>query len=508
MNDKYMIFTRSMPMKPLFVFDKYHNSKIIECSLAEAVEYVKRENAKVGEELFYYLRSDEWEEGMEQRRNYYRENNEQRDKIIGELVKDTEFLRIEDQVNQELDNNINGFTMPMVVENNAEYKNKLHQTLRNYSEAINKQAFKSEVNLVRDVRIICENIIRSLELSIGNKNEEAEEILADILKMYIQHEFGVSELDRSYAFRGIAPFEKMSNHKSYEDIYSNMMSGELTFYRARVKDKSMNEEIDKLEHIISLPYSKKDKANDLRFSSKGEVCLYLGTTSYVCSLESRWDEVKQDLYMAAFKFNKKGSKLKILNLIVSEPLINGIYNKQIDGDYERELQNIMIKIFPLVIATSFTVKTSDKEREEKYGDEVKYEYLLSQRLIKAIKKANIDGVAYLSRQGVNDLQYPHGVNLAIPMEDINDIKEYSDIYNCIEITKPLLVDKKFIAKEIMGGKESYINMNYKKFHNGTLDLPSIMSEVVYNGESMFYGEVPFSSIDNYLVNQKYHKFNF
>lgn len=507
MNGKYMIFNRRMPTKPLSVYDNYHNSKVIECGLAEAIEYVDRENAKVGGELFYYLCSDEWEERMEQQRNNCIENSEQKNKIISELINDTEFLRKKDQIIQELDNNINGFTMPIEVENNEEYKNKLQQTLRNYSNAIDKQAFKSEINLIRDVRIICEKIIKSLEFSIENKNEEAEGILVDVLKTYINHEFGVSDLDRSYAFRGIAPFEKMNNYKTYEDVYTKMMSGELTFYRARVKDKSLNEKIDKIEHIISLPYSKKNNANDLRFSSKGDVCLYLGTTSYVCSLESRWDESKQNLYMAAFKFNKQGSKLKILNLVVSEPLINGIYNKAIDGEYERELQNIMIKIFPLVIATSFTVKTADIERKEKYKDEVKFEYLLSQRLIKAIKKANIDGVAYLSRQGVDDLQYPHGVNLAIPMNDINEGKEYSDIYDCMEITEPILVDKHLSATEIVGGKESYINKNYMEFHSGDSGLPSIMSKVEYKGKNVFYGKIPFSEIDNYLVNQDYFKFN-
>lgn len=169
---------------------------------------------------------------------------------------------------------------------------------------------------------------------------------------------------------------------------------------------------------------------------------------------------------------------------------------------------MMIKLFPLIIATSFTVKTSDKIRENQYAEDIKYEYLLTQRLIKAMKRAGIDGVAYLSRQGKNDLQYPHGVNLAIPMSDIDEVKEYSDLYRCFEITEPVLVNHNNFNMEAPEIEVSYINKHYSEFqkNHGDSNLPNIMAEVYYEEKSVFYGKTPFSKLDNYLVNQRYNYF--
>lgn len=116
--------------------------------------------------------------------------------------------------------------------------------------------------------------------------------------------------------------------------------------------------------------------------------------------------------------NSIGKKLKILNLTISQALINGVYNK-ICCNYtiRRKIQNTMLKIFPLVIATSFSVNSDEK---------VKYQYLLSQALMREANKNGIDGISYLSMKGENEFQYPKGVNLAIPAIDISEKNNYSE----------------------------------------------------------------------------------
>lgn len=332
MDDKYLIFSRMFYLKPLSVIDKHGNSRVFECTKNEAIKYVEQENQKLEDPLFYYMSIIEWQEKLKQSSGFFEEYDKLKEEISRQLLEDSELQKILDANYQKMDNNINGFSLPISVKNNEEYREKVEQTLMEYLSAINKPAFESENNLISDVKLICDGIINILDLAIAGHDHEAERNLSNLLRMYVNHEFGVSELNKSYAFRGVAPFEKLHSPVASEDHYRKMMSGDLTFFRGRVVDKNKNDEVKKIGDIISLQYSKKHFSRDLRFSSKGEVCLYLGATSYVCGQECRWDKQSQNLYMAAFRFNDQGKKLKILNLAISEPLINGIYHKGLDRD--------------------------------------------------------------------------------------------------------------------------------------------------------------------------------
>ena len=508
MAEKYLIFNRTYPLAPLSQMDKQYNSRHWELNKDEAIKFVKEENEKLGEELFYFLSVPEYKLSVRERLLDAKFSNERDEKIQNILNKSPEYSKLCNMIDVDyakLDNNINGFSLPIAVQNNEEYKKKLQEILEKFISYINKPAFESEKNLIEDVKLICKKIIESLDLAISGQNDKSEAVLAELLKSYINHEFGVSELDKSYAFRGLAPFKELHSVTGKE--YDLMMSSNLSFFRGRTVNKKKNEEVNNLKDICSLSYSEREKANDLRFSSKGEICLYLGTTTYVCSQECRWIKESQDLYMAAFKFNEKGKKLKILNLVISQFLINGIYNNGLDkeNEYKRHLQITMIKLLPLIIATSFTVKTSDEIRKNDYGESIKFEYLLTQRLIKSIQNADIDGIAYLSKQGENDLQYPHGVNLAIPMNDVSENKEYSSLYKCFEITLPILFDENKINKELIGNEVSYINKHYPEYLNSH-SYPWLMSKVYYQGKNIFYGKTPFSKLDNYLINQNFEEF--
>lgn len=255
----------------------------------------------------------------------------------------------------------------------------------------------------------------------------------------------------------------------YNDLYQKMNHQELSFFRVRTREKSDTTDISQIQHILHLPYEKKSFASNMRFSCLGMPCLYLGTTSYVCSRECEWNPEKEDLFAAAFIPNEQGDRLKILNLTISQALINGIYNQLFDeNDLRKRLQLSMLKLFPLVIATSYRVLET--------GRTLKYEYLISQALMKVISTMNIDGIAYLSMKGKNEFQYPHGVNLALPAFDISESNAYSKYCKMFDVTPPVLFDS-----QITDGQDSF------------------MAKVDIDGQHKFYGDTIYADFDNFLV---------
>lgn len=372
-----------------------------------------------------------------------------------------------------------------------------------FKKEINRPAFEKEGNLISDVNNICDKVIDAFHAVKSGNSEEAEKLVSEILEDYKQYPFAVSELNKSYAFRGIAPFEELRPSWGNEKNYENMLSGDLSFFRARVV--GIEEKIHKVEEINYLPYSKRKLSKDMRFSSKGKVCLYLGTTSYVCSEECRWNK-KDNLYLSSFRFNENGKRLKILNLVVLQALMNGMIPREENNIEEKMIHNAMIRVFPLVIATMFTIKTSDEKREKEYNETVKYEYLLSQVLMNVLQKEGIDGVAYLSRQGKDDFQYPQMVCLAIPVIDISSGNEYGDLINCYEMANPVLFNG--FNDNVYFEKKSYINEKWPthlEYEWGKRE--NFNAKVDYGGEEVFYQETPFSRMDDYLVNQNHMKFD-
>lgn len=394
--------------------------------------------------------------------------------------------------NAYLDNNINGFRLPLKVEKNTDYVSELKNIYSRYLKELDKPAFAYEDGLLFEIRETCCGIVQCLDLLIEQKTDMAREKIKGIIKKYISDSFMVSSLDKSYSFRGVAPFEELQN-TGYGNAYKTMNSQELTFFRVRTKKKDDNDDIFSKEHIVHLPYAMKDKANDMRFSRMGVPCLYLGVTSYVCCKECKWNPDIEDMFSAAFVPNEKGKNLSILNLTVSQALINGIFHRGVDaeGGVRKELQMKMLKIFPLVIATSFSIK------EE--GRKIKYEYLISQILMEAIRELNIDGIAYLSMKGKDEFQYPHGVNLALPAWDICEETQYSKYCAMFNMTNPVQFHGQTKWKT-----ESYINAVYKK--KDECGQESFMAKKDVDGQDIFYGETKYGVFDNYLVSQKMERF--
>lgn len=503
MEDKYVIFCKCDPIRPISSTDEKMNNHIIELSKDDAIKLVSEKNKQYGENFYCFEKMNDWQKRLKspQMETFYR----QKDKICADtyeqIMKNDDIRETIEKGYNDIDKNINGFQIPFIADCNEDYEEKLNEKLEAFKkEIVGKPAFKGEGNLVADVSNICDKVIIAFQAAKLGKSEEAEKLVSEILQNYKQYPFAVSELDKSYAFRGLAPFEELRPSWGDKKHYEDMLNGDLSFFRARIV--GTKEKIDEMEEINYLPYSKRLLSKDMRFSSKGKVCLYLGTTSYVCSEECRWNE-KDNLYLSSFKFNEKGKRLKILNLVVLQALMNGIASRVDNNLVAKNIHNAMIRVFPLVIATMFTIKTSDKDRKEKYHETIKYEYLLSQVLMNVLQKEGIDGVAYLSRQGKDDFQFPQMVCLAIPITDINSENEYGDLINCYEMTKPILINDKMHNE-----KKSYINEKWPMYYKQKWDnAENINAKVYYAEQEIFYQETPFSKVDDYMVNQEYLDFD-
>lgn len=470
MKDKYIIVNKKDRYNPLRLMDTNNNSGIL-CfdTEKEAATFLERKYNSID---FCIMAEEDWTNTMQRIVQC---------KLPKDLVEFTNEVSFSSR--EKRDTNINGFVLPILVANNEEYISRLEERLNAFQQEIAAKPCFKEVGLDGEVNKNCNLICLALAELMAGDEELGDAWVAELLKGYEGNKFVISCLDESYAFRGLSPYELLHSPNIEPEHYDEMCKYDLSFYRARVVEKEVS--LSEIVDIISLPFSKRSLSGNLRFSAQGEICLYLGVTSYVCAHECQWDDNDETkaLYVSAFKCNDKGKKLKILNLAISEPLINGI--RHFNTSYHEILQHEMIKVFPLVIATSFTVDHGDENRQ-------KIEYLLSQSIIRVMKQSGVDGVAYLSRRGEDDFQYPIGVNLAIPMNDVCEGKEYSDLYGCFTCTKP--VSLLGINMDSNANKRSYINQFYPN------------TKILYKGENVLYKNNCFSKLDDYLINQDFCEF--
>lgn len=391
-------------------------------------------------------------------------------------------------------NDINGFILPRVVEKDSDYIKELSAVLKKYYDFMcSKVAFKDEINLLNEIECNINRINCAIKNYYRGDIVKSKLLVSEILEQFKSDDenFFISELNKSYAFRGAAPFFDLQTNyyqQLYSEVYTEMNEEPLSFYRAR---------IDKVEDrcdMLHIPFDKRGLIANQRFSIGGIPCIYLGTTSYVC-----WQELEkpknQNFNVCSYKINEKGKKLKILNLVITQPLINGVFNRghQTEDSVNKRIQIKMLKVFPLVIATSFTVL----EKERKF----KSEYIISQLIMHCLKELQIDGVAYLSKKGESDFQYPHGVNLAIPVFESCDHEKYGKVCDSFNLSEPINYEKFLDMKRPELKEKSYINKIYKEKNEFGID--NFASKIKLNDKRIFYGNVEFSDFDNYLINMEH-----
>jgi hypothetical protein len=372
--------------------------------------------------------------------------------------------------------------LPVKLENDYEYANHLDRMLNQYLEEVKQIPNFPKVNIDNVEENI--NLIKeSLRCYYNAEIDKAKRNILKLLNKYENNKFIISDLNKNYAFRGLAPFKELKVSGYPYDI---MNETELSFFKARIGNESFSK-----KDMLHIPFNKRELIKTQRFSISGVPCLYLGTTSYVCWLEMNKPR-DSEFNVSSYKIP---GQLKILNLVGDQMLING----QASGcnfcekeyiEKNIELLKTMIEFFPIIYATSYSIINANRN--------FKSEYIISQLIIQCLEELKVDGIAYISKKVSNNLVgYAQCTNLAIPIKYKgcytyeNEISRYGelckDIYltNCVNFAE----FQKLVHSSRHEEKYSFINTCYTDI--GT-------SEIELAGRNVIYQECTFSRFDNYL----------
>ena len=366
--------------------------------------------------------------------------------------------------------------LPIILKSDTEYLDVLKETFETLTTELNTLANDNTIlDTVKESTMENIELINdALESYFKGDVATAQKNIYSLLEKYKENKHIIVAPEQSYAFIDDHAFKKGYSIKKEE----------LSFFRARIGSHLTNEDMG---HI---PLDKRSLVATQRFSIPGIPCLYLGTTSYACWLEL--NKPADHLFSVSHYSIKK--PLKILDLAIPiTTIINYLsYNSMMltfdkdffDIDITKEHIYDMLELIPLVIATSFVIKGSDKR-------EFKIEYIISHLVMNNLTKLNIDGVAYLSKRFNHDYQAkPLGVILALPILSEVTSSESVD-YNA-----PLnFAEFKMIPHDM---KESFSD-TYLNARQLPIDeiFPADPKNFVYLGNMPFeYKNSPFKLFDN------------
>lgn len=493
MMEKYILYNTRVS-RPLFCFDKHHNGKMI---IGEYDELLKIKNIMGNNKEIEIMLESQYYSELERINNIkydddfdYDFNHELFDKFLGEELKEIIEYDYESK-----DRNLNGFPSICKCRGEEDIEVSLWDRLNKYEDYFrNKLAFNSDSILLSEIN---ENI-RIIKAAWKNYKKGNIEMAVNQIKKIISKiendDFFVSELGKSYAIKQVAFFDDMNYNSSgnigieYKSIYERMKEHPVTLFRGRISEKCLNNRMD----LLHRPYKRNEKIDRQRFTCNGMPALYLSSTSYACWLEL--NKPNKDLYISSFVANDDAKKLRILNLVIIEELINGVFNPSLDaGSRKKELQDKMISFFPLVLATSYKYVDYHENQEE---------YIFPEIVMRCLKKFDIDGVAYLSKNLDHDLQFQIGVNIVIPIyKEHLEQGGYGRVCKMFSMSEP----KKYSESQ----KELY-----EEYKNGSYIYDIYYAQgdgyqPITNKEDGLkkYGETIFASFDNYLVNLEHIRYD-
>lgn len=393
-----------------------------------------------------------------------------------------------DRKMKNLDLNMQQFRLPIRIKSDNDYYTKLKRILEKYCEYVDGIS-DIDRDCKKRVKENCKEIKKCLQNYYNANIICAQESILNILNKYKTSKFIVNELDKNYAFRGIADPDLRVKKHDYKELYQKMLDSTFYYFKARLSEGNI-----KSKEMLHIPFNRRQITTTQRYSIAGVPCMYLTTTSFGAWIEMGMPE--SDIFnVSAYKLP---SNLKILNLCQFAGLIEGS-SSRIEDIKEFEAVKDFIEIFPLVIATSFSV--AEQKRS------FKSEYIVSQLVMQAAKSIGLDGVAYNSKKIDDVYAYPVAVNLALLMtDDIEKEDEYWQRATEVQLTEP----KKYFSflkekykPEIDLKKqecESYINKIYCQGN----DLDKLEIEIC--GNKFNYIESSFAKFDEYLVKQKFENY--
>lgn len=272
----------------------------------------------------------------------------------------------------------------------SELKNKLNDLIQDMEKA---KAQKKYINIVK-------KYVKAIEETMDNYYMGnifiAQKIINRLIKGCIKSKIAVSNINNSIAFKG-------------------SLGTEVQFFRARLSDNAIGYKANEMLHI---PFDRREIVKSERFSVPGLPCLYLGNTTYDCWIEMGCPP--------EYRFNVSPIILDntqtIFNLAISATDIINI--DKIDK-IEEDCLKSLLKLFVLMIATSFRVEQKNRN--------FKSEYIISQLIMLACKSEKIDGITYYSKQVSRDVFAIVGAVNLVLFANYKEGKRISEICNHIKI---------------------------------------------------------------------------
>lgn len=245
-------------------------------------------------------------------------------------------------------------------------------------------------------------------------------------------------------------------YSAFSDGISNIIEALLYFrIRERVKYpekmnlfriRASNSKYLSQRDMFHIPFEKRGKIRNQRFSINGFPCLYLGSSIYVC-----WEELNRPDFenLVISKFKLLSYKPNILDLTFSINEAKRVITnfKKNDPFYEWLLFNIIDKIvlFPLIISCSII----DKESAAIF----KEEYIIPQLLTEWVRNGNkINAIEYYSSSlpdyNLNPSLY---TNYVFPAKRQKTKGHCSFLSSIFELTDPISWN---FAKSLQANKNS------------------------------------------------------
>lgn len=336
------------------------------------------------------------------------------------------------------------------------------------------------------IKLYCSGEIVAASLRI-------KRLLSRIIEEDKRTGFIKSDLDKNYCSRMVANYSFLHGEKNNRHI-ERLLEQDLTFFRART------EYFLDYKEMYHIPLDKRDLVGTERFSVPGIPCFYMGSSIYDVWLEME-RPAYSDFNVSAIKLTESGKKLQILNLTANPYLllgVNSVSGNECEIENNVSLVRALLRIYPLVIATSI--------RNKAPRGKFRSDYIISHLIMMSIKDLGIDGVAYLSKRIENngeDYAMPQLVNIALPAFEESKInKKYGTICEKIEITRSANYEE-FLSLELGAGQrndrvsyfaKTFVEPGYYNIANG----------IVVSGRYVDYHDTGFYRFENHVCSMKYN----
>jgi hypothetical protein len=245
-----------------------------------------------------------------------------------------------------------------------------------------------------------------------------------------------------------------------------------------------------------IPYENYNLIGTHRFSIPGFPCLYLGTSSYVCSHEIPKIKSKNQIIS---RYELWDSVLNNILYLFYRP--NDIMNILIDNrlkDFFPDIINSYLRLLPFLLVIYHKV-----QKEE---GPFRPEYILSQILMQWVRINNVDGICYLSTKvDYSLIDKGLGLNFAFP-SPIDDLgfSKHNDFMHKFYLSKPMKLNNKITKLHFNENRDRLLFVD----DNGRSN--TILPNRMLNGQNYwtsYYGKIDhlLQNAKNYNTSDKYFK---